>query len=267
MAQNNSEKYFDSDVCVDVSRVFDSCNDKDCYEDLRVYIPGCYQEHVCNASAVRVISAEVIYTSVTVEPLGYHKGFYTVDMTFYLDVLCEVCKPGSSYKKRGHNQRFNGVTMFSKKVVLYGGDSHFKSFSSCEDDYRKKRCDCEYPKATVKVSHPVVLSYKLIENGLGAAANPGVLPQPVCDYFEDFSPACPSKILYCTIGVFTITELTRDVTMMIPASCYFLPCKECIGEHHPEHKDPCETFRKIPFPKDDFIPEDDFRELKEEDED
>ena len=38
---------FKEAVCIDASRVYDSCGDKDCLEDLRVYffarVPGCHR--------------------------------------------------------------------------------------------------------------------------------------------------------------------------------------------------------------------------------
>lgn len=53
-----------------------------------------------------------------------------------------------------------------------------------------------------------------------------------------------------TIGIFTIVQLERDVQMLIPAYDFCIPQKECSCDAD----DPCEAFRKICFPVDEFFP-------------
>ena len=46
MAENESaadygcQEYFKEAVCIDAQRVYDSCSDKDCIEDIRVLFPS-----------------------------------------------------------------------------------------------------------------------------------------------------------------------------------------------------------------------------------
>lgn len=51
---------FKEAVCIDAGRVYDSCCDRDCLEDLRCYFSPGNQDIVNNALSVRVKSAEVI---------------------------------------------------------------------------------------------------------------------------------------------------------------------------------------------------------------
>ena len=53
-----------------------------------------------------------------------------------------------------------------------------------------------------------------------------------------------------TIGVFSITTLSRDVQLMLPSYDFCVPRKECDDSED----DPCEAFSKIEFPTDSFFP-------------
>ncbi len=62
-----------------------------------------------------------------------------------------------------------------------------------------------------------------------------------------------SKILgaiFFTIGLFTIVQIIRNVQMLIPAFDFCIPDKECVASSD----NPCELFRKIDFPTDEFFP-------------
>lgn len=52
--------YFKEAVCIDAMRVYDSCSDKDCLEDLRVYFPPDKHEVIEHATNVRLRGADVI---------------------------------------------------------------------------------------------------------------------------------------------------------------------------------------------------------------
>ena len=47
-------------ICVDTNRVYDSCADKDCLADLRVYLTDCAQNVIEGATSVRARSAEIL---------------------------------------------------------------------------------------------------------------------------------------------------------------------------------------------------------------
>ena len=74
---------FKEAVCIDAQRIYDSCGDKDCLEDLRVYFTECGQSIIDQASNVRMRNVDVIMAYVDLEPVPFQKGFYSVDMTFF----------------------------------------------------------------------------------------------------------------------------------------------------------------------------------------
>jgi hypothetical protein len=57
-AQNaNAHDTFKEAVCIDVARIYDSCSDKDCLEDLRVHFDSADQAEVNNAFSVKTHDA------------------------------------------------------------------------------------------------------------------------------------------------------------------------------------------------------------------
>ena len=53
-----------------------------------------------------------------------------------------------------------------------------------------------------------------------------------------------------TIGLFSIVQLERSVQMLIPAYDFCMPGKECSNDT----ETPCDSFRKIRFPVNEFFP-------------
>lgn len=60
-----------------------------------------------------------------------------------------------------------------------------------------------------------------------------------------------SRRIYVSLGQFSLIRLERDTQLLMPAYDYCVPDKECScgGE-----EDPCEVFRKVQFPVDEFFP-------------
>ena len=81
---------FKEAVCVDCGRVYDSCCDRDCLEDLRVYFSPADQETVNNSAGARVRSCEILNVCIEVEPVTFNRGYYSVDMVFYFQLNCDV---------------------------------------------------------------------------------------------------------------------------------------------------------------------------------
>lgn len=237
-------------ICIDADRIYDSCGAKDCLNDLPLMFTSEAQAIVDNACSVRINRANVITSTVEVEPVAFHKGFYSVDMVFYFSVSCDVYSSSGAIPTT-----VNGLAAYGKRVVLYGSDGSVKSFSSdtpvtCDT----QDCDCAYsdsmPKATVQISNPMALSAKLKKCGQCEQAACKAIPRCVREYFcgELVSPEC--KQIAVTIGIFTITRLQRNVQIMIPSYDFCVPRKECSARTD----DPCEVFSKIEFPTDSFFP-------------
>lgn len=52
---------FKEAVCIHTDKVYDSCRDKDCLENIRVYLTGSAQAVVNNAINVKCTRAEIIW--------------------------------------------------------------------------------------------------------------------------------------------------------------------------------------------------------------
>ena len=67
-------------VCIHTKKIFSSCKDKDCIEDLRFYPKLQYVDVINHALSVKGGSADLLYVYVDVEPVNFNRGFYTVDV-------------------------------------------------------------------------------------------------------------------------------------------------------------------------------------------
>ena len=108
-------------VCIHTRKIFDSCRDKDCVEDLRVYPTACSQAKLDCALSVRPRSAELLCADVHVKEITFHKGYYTVDVTYFYRVRGETfpgCEPVC------------GLAIFDKRVMLFGSQASAKVFAS-----------------------------------------------------------------------------------------------------------------------------------------
>ncbi|WP_243577955.1 hypothetical protein [Clostridium minihomine] len=240
---------FKEAVCIDAMRIYDSCSDKDCLEDLRVYFTPDRQQMINEAATVRIKNIEVITVYLDLEAVPFNKGFYSVDMTFFFDVALDVyCSPTSG------PVQVNGISVFNKKVILYGSEGNVKMFSSdCGlDDLEVQPWSCRaLPKATVQVAEPVGLSAKVCDCPVHSCDICCRIPDCICRrYGSDFLMDGVNRTVYVTIGIFTIVQIVRNVQMLIPAYDFCIPEKECVATSD----DPCELFRRIEFPTDEFFP-------------
>lgn len=244
-------------VCIDTNRVYDSCADKDCLEDLRVYFTGSAQCVIDRATNVRCRGAEVLNAFIEVEKVPFNRGYYSVDITYYFKVFLDVFT--------GHTNppcTVEGLASFSKKCILYGSEGNVKVFSSefaCNDIDEQLDMVSTNPKAKVQTVDPICLDAKLRNANecnvccTCCGCQPSRLPRCVCRCFDgDFD--CyddePKKAVTVTLGIFTIVQLERDVQMLIPAYDFCIPNKECACDN----ENPCDAFRRIQFPIDEFFP-------------
>lgn len=202
---------------------------------------------VNNAINVRMRDVDVISVCIDLEPVPFHRGFYAVDMTFFFDVCVDVfMTPG------GIPSTLNGLSIFNKRVILYGSEGNVKIFSS---DFALDELDVQkapvrnLPKATVQVAKPMALSAKLKEC-CGACPPPCRIPECICKHFGGELTPPAQRSVYVTIGIFTIVQIERNVQMLIPSYDFCIPEKECITSSD----NPCEVFNRIDFPTDEFFP-------------
>ena len=77
-------------VCIDTARVYDSCADRDCLANLRVYFTDRAQAVIDTATSVRCRSCEVINVFSEIEKVPFNTGYYSVDNTFFFCVGLDV---------------------------------------------------------------------------------------------------------------------------------------------------------------------------------
>ena len=111
-------------LAIHTRKITDSCRDKDCIEDLRVYLTRSSQNTLDSASSVRVRCAELLYAYIDVEPVAFDRNHYCIDVTFYYRILADAMvgcnRPAALY----------GLAVFSKRAVLCGEDSRAHIFRS-----------------------------------------------------------------------------------------------------------------------------------------
>ena len=78
-------------VYIDTNRILDSCRDKDCFEDVVVYLTDCGRDAVERGGNVRIKSAHVISADMSVDPVPFNRGFYQVTVKMYVRIVCEIC--------------------------------------------------------------------------------------------------------------------------------------------------------------------------------
>lgn len=239
-------------ICIDTNRVYDSCADKDCLTDLRVYLTDRGQCILDNASTVRPRAAQILNCLVEVEKVPFNRGCYSVDLTFFVKVSLDAftCPTSSP-------TMLEGLVTFSKKCILYGSEGNVKIFSSSyvTDGYDDQNpVGNTNPRAKVQVVDPIILDANICRicdccNTMGDSCD--AVPNNIRRCFEgNFCGYDGEKAVKVTLGVFTIIQLERDVQMLIPAYDFCVPTKECCCDT----EDPCDTFRRISFPIDEFFP-------------
>lgn len=225
-------------VCIDTAKIMDSCKDKDCIEDLRVYPTMSSLDSVLGAFSVRPKAAELIHSTVKVEGIALNRGYYTVDVTYYYRVLGEAFPSGQSVA---------GLAVFDKRLMLYGSEGRVKSYSSSE------LVRNELPYAVLDAVDPIALHMSVSE---AVITEPDPcqreIPAEVAAAFDsDISFSATTRNWLVTLGQFSIVRLLRTTQLLIPAYDYCLPEKECVGS---VEDDPCTMFGRIRFPVDEFFP-------------
>lgn len=234
-------------VCIDTNRVYDSCADKDCLSDLRVYFTNTSQQVINGATSVKCKKSEIINAYIDVQDVPFNRGFYSVDITYFFKITLDVCT-----SRVAPPVCVSGLATFTKKCILYGSDGNVKVFSSegSLDNPDKQPCGTNAnPRAKIQCVDPVCLEARLCEPR--ACCEYCTIPKTVCRCFEgSFENVEVCKEVYVTLGLFTIIQLERDVQMLIPAYDFCMPQKECSCDTD----DPCEVFKKIKFPVEEFFP-------------
>ena len=240
-------------LSIHTRKITDSCRDKDCIEDLRVYLTTGSQTLLDTAASAKVRCADLLYTYIDVEPVAFDRNHYCIDVTFYYRILADAtvggCRPASLY----------GLAVFSKRAVLCGedGNAHiFNSDTRINEADGLSRYQANRPTAVVEVLDPMVLSSKVKDIcDCGCQEATAVqIPSYIRNMFdEELVISGDRRRLFVTLGQFSIIRLERDAQLVVPVIDYSLPTKDCCDAVGGS-EDPCEMFSKIPFPVAQFTP-------------
>lgn len=262
---NQTKNGFCDAVPIKVNRVFDSCSSRDCLANLMV---SALTTPVPNG-AIMVKSRSVYITNVCVniEPIQFNKGFYSVDLTYTISL--DLAFYGSSCTAPLATS--TGTVYANKHCILYGGEGNTQTFCNNTDFNSGTVSECcnnitNLPTACVHVINPICLECKLVTNCVCPSSATtrttpsNVFVQPencqkdvmVSAVLPNTCCSCDSKVqqtdVVVTLGLFSIVELTRPSTVLVPTYPYTIPQKECCTNT----KSPCEIFDKMQFPTEEF---------------
>lgn len=241
-------------VYIDTHRILDSCRDKDCFEDVPVYLSDVGNELLERSGSVRTKYAKVICANINVDSIPFNRGFYQISITMYVKIIAEVCAC------LGRPQEIEGVAIVEKKVILYGSEGNVNIFKS---EPHQNFCTCsgsEFPKtnlptAVFEVADPIVLNTKIMDlcdcRGYSRLSAED-LPDPVCSCFGGrLCPDTPDKLLTVSLGFFSVVRIERPAQYLVHGTEYTVPEKECVS---PSTDDPCKMFKHMAFPVNEFYP-------------
>ena len=240
-------------VCIDTNKIFDSCKDKDCIEDLRFYPTQDSQCAIDRAMSIKAGKAELLWVYIDVEPIGFNRGFYTVDVRYYYRVTADA------FVGAARPVEISGLCVFDKRVILFGSESTAKVFSSRAnaDGPDEQLRKCSVPTAVVEAVDPIVLNMKLVDvcECRPCDCEISEIPPCICSCFgSELCFGSENRRVYVTLGQFSLIRLERETQLLVPIYDYCVPEKECPCGNGPCEDDPCEIFRHVKFPVEEFFP-------------
>ena len=242
-------------VCIDTNRILDSCRDKDCFEDVKVFLNAYGREIIENATSVRAKCTKILAANINVEPVQFNRGFYQIYIKYFVKVVCEACIG------MGRSREFEGLAVCEKNVILYGSEGNVSIFKSEMGLANTISCGCNttmstnLPTVAVEVIDPVVLNAKIAEPNqccCCCCCTPDEVPEPLTELFGgSFDDTDGNKNLYVSLGFFSVIRIERPGQYIVSATEFSVPDKECVMT---QPDDPCQAFAKMAFPINEFSP-------------
>ncbi len=245
-------------VCIDTYRILDSCRDKDCFEDVRVFLTGYGQELIERAGAVRAKCARIVWSYIDIDPVPFNRGFYQLNIKIYVRIIAEVCV------SPGNIQEIEGIAVVEKKVILFGSEGNVSVFKSeagngcsgfCPSSDRSG-CSrsSNLPIAVIEAVDPIILDSKVVcaSKKIRCCCQCDDIPESVCCTVcgGDLCDTEGDKLVV-TLGLFSVVRIERPAQYLINAAEYCVPEKECVEA---QNNDPCKLFRSMSFPVSEFCP-------------
>lgn len=238
-------------VCIQVEKVYDSCKEKDCIEDAKVIFSHnrCVQRVIDKAINVKCRRAEVADVFMDVEPVPFKRGFFSVDVKFFIKVTLDFFIP----KKRSCVKiiPINGIIVFDKKVILFGSEGNVKIFKShfvegeIDTPIKSALQQDNLPVSKVEVAEPICLGARIqdlldkcfedtccleqLPRGVAESLETDVSEEDDIFESEEADRGFPTRRVVATVGLFSIIKLIRNVQLLIPAFNFCVPKKECVA--------------------------------------
>lgn len=266
-------------VCVQTEKIYDSCKERDCIENARVLFCPSVQRIINRAVNVKARKAEIVDVYSDIEPVPFKRGFYTVDIKYFIKVTLDFFVPNGPGPVGTRIITRNGIVLFDKKVILFGSEGNIKIFKSHythdgKDTPINTRLEQDnLPMSKIEVAEPIALTAQIqdafdqcFENKCCFDVLPTNLRSLIEDEEEDLEDldideedarhvgtqaVRPLRRVVASIGLFSIIKLVRLAQLLIPAFDFCVPHKECVAA---TEENPCDLFDTINFPFDEFSP-------------
>ena len=253
--KNCSNPHQKENICIDTYRVLDSCRDKDCYENVKVYLTDFGEEIIERTSTIRAKCAKIISSYIDVVDVPFNRGFYQLNIKIYTKITFEACIC------HGNTQEFEGVAVVEKKVILFGSEGNVSVFKSelngsgfCEDHSSGLTQTNNLPIAVLETVDPIVLNAKVIEphhHKICCCCHIDDIPENIKCKFNGRLCERDDKMLVVSLGFFSVVKIERPAQLLVSAVEYNIPDKECVTACE---NDPCTLFRTMSFPVGEFSP-------------
>lgn len=251
--RNCSGSYQKENICIDTYRVLDSCRDKDCFENVKVYLTNFGNEIIERTSTIRAKCANIISAYIDIVEVPFNKGFYQLNIKIYTKIVFEACIC------QGNIQEFEGIAVVEKKVILFGSEGNVNIFKSefgtgfCEQSCKTNK-STSLPIAVLEIVNPVILGIKVLEPvncKCCCCCCVDDIPDPVKHQVNGCLTEEENNTLVVSLGFFSVVKIERPAQLLVSAVEYNIPDKECIAARE---DDPCTLFRAMSFPVNEFSP-------------
>lgn len=218
---------------------------------MRVYPTRASQEVIDRALSIKAGCAELLCAYIDVQPVSFNRGFFTIDVRYFYRITADA------FVGAARPVEVCGLAVFDKRAILFGSEAGAKVFSSQGGG---ESCFCggatNLPTAIVESVDPIILNMKLVDVCECRPCDCGIaeIPTAISETFgDDLMQGGDVHRLYVSLGQFSIIRLERDTHLLMPVYDYCMPEKECTcGDCAQE--DPCEIFRQVKFPVNEFFP-------------
>ena len=176
-----------------------------------------------------------------VDEVPFNRGFYKVTVRYYIEIEFEACLG------IGRSQNFTGLAIAEKEVILFGGEGRVLTFESNSGGSYCGGCEgipasTNDPKAIIEVVEPVILNTRIAECGCSSCScDCCEIPDRVRECMGELVSCAEGQRLLVSLGIFSVIRLVRPVQILVQATDYTVPDKECVSSEGNDN--PCALFR------------------------